>query len=551
MKKNGNYPYYEVEPFGSIYEMLCLGEKEAGNKTAFKFKKGRNDIAEVKYSEFKKSVDELYSALCVLGFDKEHIACIGENSYKWVQTYLAALVSDGVFVPIDKDLPDNDIINVLCHSDSGIVFCTEKYLKLFEKRKEDLPKIKKIVCFSAESDTDDVLSFDGLFKLGEKNMKVPNTDRDKDKLKLLVYTSGTTGMAKGVMLSEHNLVAGVYHGLRVSTVFTTCLSVLPYHHTYEAVCGLLVSLHKHSCICINESLKAVLPNLSLYRPDYILLVPAFVEVFYNKIQKTIESGNKTAAFKTFMKISGGLRKIGIDARKLIFGSIHKAFGGRLRKIVSGGAPIRPEIGEFFDAIGINLINGYGITECSPLVSANRDYYNNPSTVGVTLPCNKVEIRDKNEDGIGEICVKGETVMLGYYKNEEETKKALIDGWFYTGDYGKFNEEGQLCITGRKKNIIVLRNGKNIYPEEIENYIQNIPEIAEVVVYASKDENGEERGLIAEVYPAEPIERVPLAKKIRDALSGLPSYKQVHQIKIRDTEFEKTTSKKIKRAKYNG
>lgn len=551
MKKQKNYPYYEVEHFNSIYEMLCLAEKEAGDKIAFKFKKSKNDIAEIKYSEFKNSVDALYSALCALGFDKAHIACIGENSYNWVQTYLAALVSDGVFVPVDKDLPDNDIINVLCHSDSEIVFCTEKYLDLFEKRREDIPKIKKIVCFSAENDTDDVLSFDKLLKLGENNKKTPSADRDKNKLKLLVYTSGTTGMAKGVMLSEGNLVAGVYHGLRVSTVFTTCLSVLPYHHTYEAVCGLLVSLHKHSCICINECLKSVLPNLSLYRPDYILLVPAFVEVFYNKIQKTIESENKAAAFNMLIKISGGLRKIGIDARKKLFGSIHKVFGGRLRKIVSGGAPIRPEIGEFFDAVGINLINGYGITECSPLVSANRDYYNNPETVGVTLPCNTVEIRDKNADGIGEICVKGETVMLGYYKNEEETERVLVDGWFYTGDYGKFNDEGQLCITGRKKNLIVLNNGKNVYPEEIENYIQNIPEVGEVVVYASKDGNGGEKGLIAEVYLADPIEKATLVGKIREALSGLPSYKQVHEVLIRDSEFEKTTSKKIKRGNYNG
>ena len=243
-------------------------------------------------------------------------------------------------------------------------------------------------------------------------------------------------------------------------------------------------------------------------------------------------------------------KLGIDKRKELFGSVDKVFGGELQKIVCGGAPIRKEIAGFFESIGIALLNGYGITECSPLVSVNRDYFNDPATVGVKLPCIEVKLDDINEDGNGEICVSGPTVMLGYYKNEEETAKVIVDGWFHTGDYGMINEHKQIIITGRKKNLIVLNNGKNIYPEEIEDYIQGITEVAEVVVYSPKDENGIQKNLHAEVFLAEEISHEELVKKISEALKELPAYKQISEVTIRKEEFEKTTSRKIKRAQYN-
>ena len=243
-------------------------------------------------------------------------------------------------------------------------------------------------------------------------------------------------------------------------------------------------------------------------------------------------------------------KLGIDNRKKLFGSVHKVFGGELEKIVCGGAPIRKEVADFFEAIGIALLNGYGITECSPLVSVNRDYFNDPATVGVKLPCIEVKLDDINEDGNGEICVSGPTVMLGYYKNEEETAKAIVDGWFHTGDYGMINEHKQIIITGRKKNLIVLNNGKNIYPEEIEDYIQGIDEVSEVIVYSPKDESGIQKVLIAEVFLGEEISKEALEAKVKEVLAPLPSYKQVSEVIIREEEFEKTTSRKIKRAQYN-
>lgn len=531
--------------------MVKMAADEAADTVAFRFKSAKGNITDITYKEFYADIMSLGAALSENGLDKKHIACVGENSYNWLTVYLTALVSDGVFVPIDKELPDADILHVIEHSDTEVVFCSSKHEKLFLESKP--PAVKTVICFDRDEDAGIFYSYRKFLgrgrKLYENGTVFFDAYEDTDKLKMIVYTSGTTGNAKGVMLSEHNLVSSVYHGLRVSTVYDRCLSVLPYHHTYEAVCGILVGIHMRVTCCINESLKTVASNLQLYKPSYVLLVPAFAEAFYSKIMKNITSTGKEKKFGAAVKISRFLRNIGIDARKKLFADIHKVFGGRMKKIVCGGAPIRKEIGEFFDDIGITLVNGYGITECSPLVSCNRDYYNDPATVGIKLPCIDIRLDDANEDGVGEIMVKGDVVMLGYYKNEEETKRVLQDGWFATGDYGTINKEGQLMITGRKKNLIVLSNGKNVYPEEIENYIIAIPNVKDVIVYAPK-EGGEEKHLCAEVYLEEEMPIDELRAEIRKRLSALPSYKQVRDVIIRKEEFEKTTSNKIKRAKYN-
>lgn len=560
MKKMKDYPLYDVTKFNDFKEMLDIAVKEAGDTIAFKFKlSGDETVHERTYKEFYQDTKSLGTVLADMGLASLHVACIGDNSYDWVTTYLTMINADGVFVPIDKELPITDVINVLNESDSEVVFLSASFEKPFRENIDKLKNIKYFITFERTEDDDMFLSYGKLLARGAELYKNGDTKytemkNDPNVMKMLVYTSGTTGLSKGVMLTEHNLVSLVYYGLQVSTVYDTCLSVLPYHHTYESVCGLLVSLHHHSTICINDKIRAVLKNLQLYKPSYLYVVPAFAESFYKKINSAIEEKGKTELINKMVRISNNLRKVGIDMRRVFFKSIHNTFGGRLIKIVCGGAPIRPEIGEFFDNIGINLINGYGITECSPLVSANRDKFNDWNTAGVKLPCIDIKIDNINEDGIGEICVKGETVMLGYYKNEAETKKVLIDGWFYTGDYGRLNEHNQITITGRKKNLIVLNNGKNIYPEEIENYIMSIPYVNEVVVYAIKNDIGEESALCAEAYLNDeiltelninkPLEN--LKRDITAACKSLPPYKQIQKIILRQQEFEKTTSKKIKR-----
>ena len=301
-------------------------------------------------------------------------------------------------------------------------------------------------------------------------------------------------------------------------------------------------------------MKNVLKNLQLFKPDFIYVVPAFTEVFYKNIWNTAQKSGKDKALKKLIPISNGLRAAGIDLRQKLFKSIHEAFGGNLKEIICGGAPIRPEIGKFFNDIGITLLNGYGITECSPLVSVNRVKFNDSYTVGVVLPCCEIKFENVNSDGDGEICVKGDIVMQGYYKDAEKTARVLKDGWFNTEDYGSINKKGQLVINGRKKNLIVLDNGKNIYPEEIENYILSIPYVQEVVVKAKKNKNGQEVSLLAEVFLNEEkvkemnVENIKetLKKDIFEACKELPAYKRITEIEIRKTEFEKTTTNKIKR-----
>ena len=552
----------KVVKIDTIKELMDLSVKDAANQVAFEYRdeKDKEKIVKVTYEEFQKDTYYLGTALSTINMLKNHIAVIGDNSYKWLTVYLTVLKSDGVIVPIDKELTAKEIINVLKSSESELLFYSDKYEKYIEEFKKELPNVKYFIGFQKEDDDENVLSYQKFMEKGKKEYEAGNTTyvdiehKDTNCLKMLVYTSGTTGNPKGVMLTEHNLVSVVYYGLQVADIKTKCLSVLPYHHTYEAVAGILVALHKRVTICINDSLKNVLKNLNTFKPDYIYVVPAFTEKFYKSIWSNAEKSGKDKLLKIMIPVSNGLRKIGIDLRGVLFKSVHDAFGGNLKQIVCGGAPIRPEIGKFFNDIGMMLLNGYGISECSPLVSVNREKLNDPSTVGVILPCCEVKIENPNEDGDGEIWVKGDIVMMGYYKEPEKTAKVLKDGWFNTEDYGRINKKGQLVINGRKKNVIVLNNGKNIYPEEIENYVMRVPYIQEAIVKAVKNEQGQEISLCAEVFlnqekvkelGIENIEET-LKKDVSKATKELPVWKRVTKTEIRETEFNKTTTNKIKR-----
>ena len=557
-----NYAFNEAVKIDTIKEMMDLAVRDASKNIAFEYRneKNKEEIVKVTYEEFQKDTYYLGTALSTINMLKNHIAVIGDNSYEWLTVYLTVLKSNGVIVPIDKELTAKEIINVLKSSESEVLFYSGKYEKHIEEFKKELPNVKYFINFQKEDDDENSLSYSKFIEKGKKEYGAGNTTyveiehEDTNCLKMLVYTSGTTGDPKGVMLTEHNLVSVVYYGLQVATVYTKCLSVLPYHHTYEAVAGILVALHKHVTICINDSLKNVLKNLQTFKPDYIYLVPAFTEVFYKSIWANAKKTGKDKILKIMIPVSNGLRKVGIDLRSKLFKSIHEAFGGNLREIICGGAPIRPEIGKFFNDIGVMLLNGYGISECSPLVSVNRPKFNDSSTVGVILPCCEVEIRNPNKDGDGEIWVKGDIVMMGYYKDPERTEKVLKDGWFNTEDYGKVNKKGQLVINGRKKNVIVLSNGKNIYPEEIENYVLRVPYVQETIVKAVKNDKGQEISLCAEVFlNQEKIEELgienvedTLKKDIAKATRELPSWKHIQSVEIRKTEFIKTTTNKIKR-----
>ena len=543
---------YKVTPFSSIREMLDMAVAENGNDIAYIYRDKKGEDVSVTYKEFNEVTENLGAALCSLGLGKSHIANVSENSYKWICIYLTVLKTAGVYVPIDKELPMQDKTHLIVDSESEAVFFSAKYEDWVRENIDNMPNVKYFIGLDMDEDESErILSYSKLIEKGKglDKTEYDSLKSDPNELKMLVYTSGTTGMSKGVMLSEHNLCSSVYYGLQVSQVWERGLSVLPYNHTYEAVCDILVSMHYRTTLCICASLKDVAKDLKYYKPVYIYVVPAFAEVLYSKIMSNIKKQGKEGTVKFGIKLTRFLRKLGIDKRKKIFAQIHENFGGNLRKIVCGGAPIRPEIGQFFDDIGIALIGGYGITECSPLVSVNDESFLSYDTVGFRLPCLEWKIDKPNEEGIGEICVKGDVVMLGYYNNPEQTAEVLKDGWFSTGDYGYITKDDQLVITGRKKNIIVLNNGKNIYPEEIEKRIGNIEYITEVVVRSLKNSRGEEYSLMAEIYIEDEentYDEENVLNDIQAQLADLPDYKNVTKVVMRKEPFEKTTTRKIKR-----
>ncbi|MBR5527641.1 MAG: AMP-binding protein, partial [Clostridia bacterium] len=415
-----DFPLNEVRPFKDFKQVLDDNAELFGNYPAFKFREN-GEVKEVSYKAFATETDSLGTALCSIGAANGRIAIVSENSYKWATVYLTALKSEAVFVPVDKELPANEIAYILSNSDADTLFFSKNYAEKINSIVDTLDKVKRCIGLDLEEHAGDgkTFSYKELMKEGYKLLQ--NGDRSflemkpkLEELKMLVYTSGTTGTAKGVMLSLKNLVSCVYYGQMVSSTYETALSVLPYHHTYESVCSILVGLHHGTTLCINENLRTVAQSLKLYKPKIVMLVPLFVESMYKKIWSGIEAKGKTKIFKKLMKLSNALLAVGIDMRRVFFKSVHEVFGGEMIKIVCGGAPIRKELGDFFETIGIRLINGYGITECSPLVSVNRDQCYDSASVGVKLPCIDIRIDQPNEDGEGEICVKGDTVMLGYY-----------------------------------------------------------------------------------------------------------------------------------------
>ncbi len=556
---NHNYPYYEIEHATNFKEVLEQAPAKANGRPAFRYKKG-DSIVDVSYEQYYEDTKALGSAIASYGFADKHVAMIGPSSYEWLTVYLTMLNATGVFVPIDKELPFEEIMHIVNDSDTEMFFYAGFYAKNVRENREKMPNVKYFVNLDAKEDDGEFLAYCNVLEKGralraEGYTEYTDMTPSYEDMKMIVYTSGTTGRAKGVMLSLKNLTKCACHGLEVASYAGTGLSVLPYHHTYESVCGILVGLKVASTICINENLRTVAANMKLYKPDYILLVPLFLESFYKKIWANIEDQGKGDLVRKMIKVSNKLLKVGIDMRPVFFKSINEVFGGNLKKIVCGGAPFRKELGDFFEAVGITVLNGYGITECSPLVSCNRDFYRNFTSVGNPLPCLDMKIFEPNEDGEGEICVKGPTVMLGYYKQPEMTAQVLEeDGWFHTGDYGYIGKDGRLYITGRKKNLIVLKNGKNIYPEEIEEYLANASEVEEVIVSAIEGEEGAEIGLSAEIYPGEALVKElsdeDLYKLLKSAVEkindGLPSYKRVTKVVVRKTAFEKTTSGKIRR-----
>lgn len=511
------------------------------------------------FRQLKDDVEALGTKLTEMGLKNKHIAIVGENSYSWVVSYLAVVNGVGVAVLLDKELPYDHLGELIAKSDSeGIIF-SQNFLGGIDEMKSKNEELNILICM--EENEEGYLNLENLKEEGRKLLQggynsYLEAEIDKEALSILLFTSGTTGANKGVMLSHYNILSVVFVASEFFKKYKTIISVLPLHHIYENVCGLCTPINLGMTVYYNDSLKYLSRNLTLFKPEMALMVPLFLETMYKKITIELERRKVTKIFKGAVKVSNILLKIGIDLRRLLFIKIHKTFGGKLRTIVCGGAPLSGELIERFREIGIEVFNGYGITECAPLISVNLSGKNKSASVGEIIKCCDVMIDKVDSDGIGEILVSGDNVMLGYYKDEKATEESFYGNWFKTGDLGYMNNEKKLFLTGRKKNLIILNNGKNVHPEELEGYIlKKMPYVQEVVVHTDKVKTYSEKIIAVAYIDSDFVKRYnikdvekKLEEDLREINMTLPRYKQIQDINIRTSEFEKNTSQKIIRYK---
>lgn len=565
----------EPKEIKSLRDLVETSAELYGDKILYIYKRGEARYS-FSYNDYRKDLYRLGEGMSRIGLMGRTVAVIGESCPEYMTAYIAAVSGGGVIVPLDRDLGHAEIARFADLSGAEAVFYTEQFNDVLPSLAEQMPQVRYFIPIApAEgSDTTDgsssagdavILPYSELLALGDKVMEEGDRSfldydctADMSQMSALLFTSGTTGTSKGVMLSHANLVASVNAASR-GTIFgpdNTFVDLLPMHHSYEVTCGHLGAANLGGTVYINDSLKNTLRSITTFKPDSLIVVPLYVETMHKRIWAEIARKGMTRRVRALMKASSAMHRAGIDIRRKLFKQILDGLGGNLRYIICGGAPLSPELVRDFDAFGIEICEGYGITECSPLIAVNRHGKVRLRSVGQPVDNCEVRIADPSADGTGEIEARGRNVMLGYFGNEEATAEVFTeDGWFRTGDVGCMDADGYIYITGRKKNIIILSNGKNIFPEEIEEHLYTSPLIGECVVIGRKNSAGDTR-ITAVIYPSD--EAVELEGKseeeklalIRDAVNAinrsLPVYKQVRDVELRSEEFEKTTTRKIKR-----
>jgi len=553
--------------YGSIREMVeDIGERFNG-RHAYRYRVNPHDkeAVVVNYEELRDHIRALASELLARGLGGKKIAVIGKHSYQWILCYYSIMSIGSVLVPLDRDWSAEDLTETVKSGECDFIICdndiAEKGCAIANALALPTP-IRMLT--DGEGTLSEWLAL-GKEKFAADSAPYFNAEIDPDALALLVFTSGTTGKGKGVMLSQRNFMSDLADIIPFIDFSTKCMNVLPPHHTY----GSSVSIYGQNSIgCdvyISSGVKYILKELQEHKPGHLVAVPLYVETFYRRILKGIKDSGKEKLVHALMKISNGLRKIGIDLRGLFFKkAILSSFGGEINMIISGGAPLNQEMADLFDAIGITVLNGYGITECAPILAVNHNNYVVPKSVGPVLPIVDAKIEDPNEDGEGEILVKGPNVMLGYYKDDEANAAAFTeDGYFRTGDYGKLEVDKHgariLYITGRLKNLIILSNGKNVYPEEIEDALSATPGVVDIVVYEGKSRRGDAfNTIVAEIYPDKNLleemgvkdAKEYFQKFVNDYNKTAVPYKKIGLLKVREEEFPKNTLRKILRRKMD-
>lgn len=563
--------FYDVRSITDFKDLLTQSAALFPLRPAFKIKDAEGNIVDVTYRRLLNTVNYLGTALCSLGLKGEKIAVIGKNSHKWCEAYLAVTCGTGVVVPIDKELMSDDIYNIMEVSDCRAIFYDKAGgEKLLENPERFGENIIPIACFEGVGLPGE-LFFDDLVMSGRTQFKGGNTAYAEEKIdpeamSSLLFTSGTTGNAKGVMLSQRNICSDITAVSEVVKIYPEdrILSVLPLHHTYESSLSFLMLMYSGGCLCFCEGLRYMQKNMQEYEPTVFVTVPLMLEKFHARILKKVSEkklGRFALSLGKLSQTSGESFVSGLTEK--IFAEVKRQFGGKLRLVITGAAALNPEVAKDFKTFGIPVYIGYGLTECSPLVIGNNDRLQLPDSVGEPLPGVEAKINEPDSTGVGEIFVKGPMVMMGYYKNEEATREVFTeDGWFKTGDMGSVDSDNHFKIVGRCKNVIVTKNGKNIYPEEVEYYLNKNPFVSESIVFGADCDEAEEGTQVeAKIFPdvAEIMSKfknqtTPTKEQVFKTISDvvkevnkkLPKYKHIKHFDVRESEFIKTTTNKIKR-----
>ncbi len=568
MAKNESRKVYESREVKTYREMIEYSTKNYAKNIAYTYKKDYTakevEYVEKTYEQVGKDVKAFSTLLLNKNLEGKRVVLIGNNRYEWCITYFATTTGNMVIVPMDKALPDNEIESLVKRSEAEVAVFDKKYAEVMKKiKKDDSTNLNMLICMDEIEDSE-IEKFSDLLEEGTKLVK--NGDKKYDEVKvnpnemsIMLFTSGTTNEPKAVMLSQKNICANLTDIACWVKLYPTdrLLSFLPIHHTFECTITFLYGFYSGCTVAFCDGLKYIQKNLAEYKISIFVAVPLVLETMYKKITKAIEEKGKTKLINTMSKISNALLKCKIDLRRVFFKQVLDNFGGNLRLVLYGAAPMNKDTIVGFNNLGIDLVQGYGLTETSPVISAETDKEKRTGSVGLVLPTLEAKIINPDENGEGELAVKGPSVMMGYYKNDEENKKSLKDGWFYTGDYAYIYKYRFLFIKGRKKDIIVLKNGKNVYPQEIEFLINKLPYVTESLVYQRERSNTDTMLCAKIVYDKDIIKDVLGDKKeeeykniiwneIKEINKTLPVFKHIKNIDITTEPFVKTTTQKVKR-----
>ncbi len=561
---------YEMREITDLRDMIRSSAELFSDDPAFLVKEvPAGEYVPITYRTLRSDIDCLGTYFAKAGLKGKKIAIIGENSYQWVVAYLAAVNGMSIAVPLDKELPSHEIHNLMVRAEVDAILFSAKAEDRTLDALEGIDGVDLRIRMNGVSVDPEVKNWETVMEEGRNALldgchQYLDVEIDPDAMCALLFTSGTTGTSKGVMLSHRNIAANVYNMSKYVKIRRpgVGLSVLPMHHTYELTCHVFTGLYQGMAIAICQGLRYVQQNLKESKATVLVGVPAVFEMMHKKVWKQAESTGAAGKMTFMMNLARKTRMFNnIKRMRKVFEPIHSAIGNHMELFIAGGAAINPQVIRDYEALGIPMIQGYGMTENAPIIAVNRDYYSKAESVGPPMPGTEVRIFEPDEEGVGEIICKGPSVMLGYYKDPEATAEVLKDGWLYTGDFGRFDEEGFLYICGRKKNVIVTKNGKNIFPEEIEYLLLEQPYIEEVIVYGVLEKKSGDTVVTAEVYPNfdaihEKFGKELSQEKIHDIIKEnveavndkMTNYKRVKRIKLREIEFEKTTTRKIKRTK---